>query len=92
MDDFAPEPVRRGTDEPVVITTRDIYTLAAETAGKVDTVLSMVTSAQRTDDDHETRIRRLEARFMGIVATFGFALTAGAAWIGAAIMDTLGGS
>ena len=81
----------RSTDEPVVITTRDIYTLAAETAGKVDSVLAMVTSAQRTDDDHESRIRRLESRVMGIVATFGLLVTAVAAWVGAAVMDKLGG-
>lgn len=60
-------------EDPVVITTRDIYTLAAETAGKVDSVLTMVTNAVRTSDDHETRLRRLEARFFGIVGTLGLA-------------------
>lgn len=77
---------------PVVITTRDIYALSAETAGKVDSLLAMMTAAQAVDGDHETRIRRLEARFFGIVATFGLAVTAAIAWIGAAVMDKLGAS
>jgi len=60
-------------DDHVYITTRDIYQLASQTAAKVDAVLSMVTAAQTTDADHESRIRRLEARFFGIVGTIGLA-------------------
>jgi len=67
-------------DEYVVITTRDIYALASQTAGKVDAVLAMVTASQTTDADHEARLRRLETRFYGVVGTLGLAATSLIVW------------
>jgi hypothetical protein len=74
-------PNARREDDPVVITTRDIYTLAAATAGKVDSVLAMVTTAQSTDADHEARIRKLETRYYGIIGTLGLAAATVTAWV-----------
>lgn len=85
-----PDHPHNRSDDPVVITTRDIYALAEETSGKVDSLLAMVTAAQAVDGDHEARIRKLESRFFAIVSTFGLAVTAAVAWIGAAVMDKLG--
>ena len=81
MDDFNDDRDR------VVITTRDIYTLAADTAAKVDAVLAMVTSSQATTADHEARIRRLEARFFGVVGTLGLATATFVAWVLAQLSD-----
>ena len=61
-------------EHQVYITTRDIYQLASQTAAKVDAVLSMVTAAQTTSADHEARLRRLEARFFGVVGTIGLGI------------------
>ena len=85
-----PEPGRR-TDDPVVITTRDIYTLAAETAGKVDSLLAMVTAEQAIDGDHETRIRKLESRFFGVVGTIGLAFATGVAIVLGRLLERSGG-
>lgn len=81
----------RSTDAPVVITTRDIYTLAAETAGKVDSLLAMVTAEQAIDGDHETRIRKLESRFFGVVGTIGLASATGVAIVLGRLLERSGG-
>lgn len=51
-------------DDPYIVTTRDIFQLASQTAGKVDTIIALQTQAEArasaTDLDHETRLRALE--------------------------------
>lgn len=53
--------------------TRDIYDLALETKSTVDSLLQLHTGLNGGQADHETRIRRLESRFYGIVGTLGIA-------------------
>lgn len=57
------------SDDPVLVTTRDIYQLASSTAGKVDSLIAMQSNQDAGFKDHELRLRRLEARFFGIVGT-----------------------
>lgn len=59
------------SDDPVVITTRDIYKLASETAGKVDSLINMQATADGGFRDHEQRIRQLERRFYWVIGTIG---------------------
>lgn len=76
------EPRRRAEDQDhVVITSRDIYAVALETAGKVDALVAGMATATAVDTDHETRIRRLESRFFGIVGTLGVSGFALIIWI-----------
>lgn len=79
MDDYTPPHHR--ADDPVVITTRDIYAVALETAGKVDSLVAGMAAATATDLDHEQRLRRLESRFFGIVGTLGLSAFALIVWI-----------
>lgn len=61
----------RRSDDPVVVTTRDIYDLALETKSTVDSLLQLHSQTSQGFSDHEARIRRLETRFYGIVGTIG---------------------
>jgi hypothetical protein len=67
--------------DDVIITARDIYSVTLSTAGKVDALVAgmAVTSTQLSD--HEQRLRRMEARFFGIVGTFGLSAFALIVWI-----------
>lgn len=70
--DYVNDPHRR-SDDPVVVTTRDIYDLALETKSTVDSLLQLHSQTSQGFSDHEARIRRLETRFYGIVGTIGLA-------------------
>ena len=67
--------------EHVVITARDIYHVTLTTSGKVDALVAGMTSQQATTADHEARLRKMEARFFGVVGTFGLSAFALIIWI-----------
>jgi len=67
--------------ESVVITARDIYTVTLSTAGKVDALVAGMAATAASIADHESRLRRMEARFFGVVGTFGLSAFALIIWI-----------
>jgi hypothetical protein len=67
--------------DDVIITARDIYSVTLSTAGKVDALVAGMAVTASQLSDHEQRLRRMEARFFGIVGTFGLSAFALIVWI-----------
>jgi hypothetical protein len=67
--------------EHVIITARDIYTVTLSTSGKVDALVSGMHALSSQQSDHEARLRKMEARFFGVVGTFGLSAFALIIWI-----------
>ena len=70
-----------GHDDAVVITARDIYSVTLSTAGKVDALVAGMAQTAAQITDHETRLRRMEGRFFGVVGTLGLSAFALIIWI-----------